>query len=174
MTSESHKSGTDRMYEVATRNKGDIFVNVQGDEPEISPKIIDQVIQLLIDNEKADVATLCCKVSEEKAQDPNIVKAVLTHNGYALYFSRSPIPYKRDSGVICSYLGHIGIYAYRRNFLEKYVSLEVSHLENIEKLEQLRVLENGYSIISGITDYTSKGIDTPKDYRDFLERYKPE
>ena len=173
MTAAGHKSGTDRMAEVAGGSRGDIFVNVQGDEPEISPAAIDQVITTLQQNQQAEVATLVTPISWMEAQNPNLVKAVCDGNGYALYFSRAPIPYPRERQHQDGYfLGHIGIYAYCRQFLAHYPNLPQSRLEEIEKLEQLRVLENGYRIITAATDYRSCGIDTLEDYQSFVTRWQ--
>ncbi len=173
MTSDKHQSGTDRMAEVASRVPGDIFVNVQGDEPEITGQVIDQVVALLADHPEASVATLVYPIDSVTAANPNIVKVVCNSHGFALYFSRAPIPYVRDSHAPpIEYLGHIGIYAYRRDFLLHYPTLKPSFLEKCEKLEQLRVLENGYSILTAVSDYRSRGIDTSEDYREFVIRYR--
>ena len=173
MTAESHKSGTDRMAEVASRHTADFFVNVQGDEPEIWPEVIDQVIELLAKKADTQVATVACPVSQEEVKNPNLVKVVCDASGHALYFSRAMIPHQRDPRQEnVPYLGHIGIYGYRRDFLMRYPTLSPSSLEEIEKLEQLRVLENGYRIAVGITSYRSRGIDTPEDYTAFLKRWK--
>ncbi|WP_372371719.1 3-deoxy-manno-octulosonate cytidylyltransferase [Candidatus Uabimicrobium sp. HlEnr_7] len=173
LTSIDHQSGTDRIAEVAGREQADIFVNVQGDEPEISPQAIDQVVSLLLENPNIEVATLAYPISPEKALDPNLVKVVTDSKNAALYFSRSPIPFIRDIAEksISPYLGHIGIYAYRKSFLNVYNSLEPSFLEKLEKLEQLRVLENGYKIIVGKTSDNTRGIDTEEDYQKFVERF---
>ncbi len=174
LTSPDHPSGTDRIAEVAQSHCADIFVNVQGDEPEISPASIDQAAQLLLENDKADVSTLAFPLGEEEAKDPNTVKVVCSLQGYALYFSRAAIPFirdKKDPGD-SPYLGHIGIYAYRSSFLKTYTSMVSSPLENLEKLEQLRVLENGYRIKVGLTNQRNWGIDTREDYEKFLKRVK--
>lgn len=173
MTSDKHQSGTDRMAEVASRIPGDIFVNVQGDEPEITGEAIDQVIQLMLDNPQVPVGTLIYPLESNLVSNPNIVKVVCDKRGYAMYFSRATIPFVRDANMPpVQHLGHIGIYAYRRDFLAKYPTLPPSQLEKIEKLEQLRVLENGFPIITAITNYRSKGIDTPEDYREFVIRFR--
>lgn len=173
LTSVEHQSGTDRIAEVAQREQADIFVNVQGDEPEISPAAIDQVVSLLVENPKADVATLAYTIDHNSAQNPNLVKVVMDYQQFALYFSRSPIPFIRDKDTNDEpvYFGHIGIYAYRSSFLNIYNSLETSFLEKCEKLEQLRVLENGFKIIVGKTEGVARGIDTPEDYQSFVERF---
>jgi 3-deoxy-manno-octulosonate cytidylyltransferase (CMP-KDO synthetase) len=178
MTSMSHASGTDRIAEVAERLADDIIVNVQGDEPEVSAVMVEQVADVLLKNTEAVMSTLASRIEDaEELVNPNVVKVVLDNNGYALYFSRSQIPYVRDSkcpieepGII--FLRHLGIYAYRRDFLLKYIRLPVSPLENSEKLEQLRALANGYKIKVAITDSAFKGIDTREDLNSFLERHK--
>jgi 3-deoxy-manno-octulosonate cytidylyltransferase (CMP-KDO synthetase) len=185
LTSVNHQSGTDRIAEAVQKltpisyslSPDDIVVNVQGDEPEIDPDNIDKVAKLLVDNPAYPMATLVAPF--EKAEDvsnPNIVKVVITQNTQrALYFSRSVIPYDRQSGGVGSlslYLRHIGIYAYRRDFLLKITSLPQSTLEKTEKLEQLRALENGYGILVGKIKRTCDGIDTPQQYAEFVKRFK--
>lgn len=170
MTSTAHKSGTDRVAEVSARNASDLVINVQGDEPQISSVAIDQLISMLIQHPEAPVGTLATPVSAEEAKKPQLVKVVCDKQGYALYFSRAQIPYVRDQGQSGNFLGHVGIYGYRRNFLLKYSSLPSSQLEDLEKLEQLRILENGYRILVGISSYRSYGIDTREDYDAFLKR----
>jgi 3-deoxy-manno-octulosonate cytidylyltransferase (CMP-KDO synthetase) len=149
---------------------GDIFVNIQGDEPLIAPEMIDQGIQLLLDDPSASVGTLIKQISsQEELLNPNIVKVVFDHKGYAIYFSRSIIPFVRGEADKRKWLGlhtfykHIGMYIYRRTFLLQYTQLPVSHLEKAEKLEQLRILEAGYKIKAGRTTYDSIPIDTPED-----------
>jgi 3-deoxy-manno-octulosonate cytidylyltransferase (CMP-KDO synthetase) len=171
-------SGTDRVAVVARQmSHVDIFVNVQGDEPEISAQAIDQVIELLEANPQAAVATLACPIREqEQLEDPACVKVVCDVNGKALYFSRSPIPHARswdEKALLANpplFLHHIGIYAYRRTFLMSLHELPVSPLEEMEKLEQLRFLQAGYQIMVGVTEQACKGIDTPADYREFVKR----
>ncbi|BBM84096.1 3-deoxy-manno-octulosonate cytidylyltransferase [Candidatus Uabimicrobium amorphum] len=175
LTSELHQSGTDRIAEVAQNESADIFVNVQGDEPEISPQAIDAVVSLLLENPQADIATLAYPISPAKAQDPNLVKVVRDTKKFALYFSRAPIPFMRDQETTVRediYLGHVGIYAYRKNFLKVYSSLRPSFLERLEKLEQLRALENNFKIIVGETTESTRGIDTKEDYQNFVERFQ--
>jgi 3-deoxy-manno-octulosonate cytidylyltransferase (CMP-KDO synthetase) len=174
MTDIGHKSGTDRIAEVISRHACDIVINVQGDEPEISPQAVDQLILLMEEHPDIPVGTLATPVSPEEAQNPNLVKVVCNKNGHALYFSRSRIPYPRDPNQAreVKFLGHLGIYGYRQSFLSQYSSLPPSQLEDIEKLEQLRVLENGFAILVGITSYRSRGIDTMEDYQQFLERFR--
>ncbi|MEK7291394.1 MAG: 3-deoxy-manno-octulosonate cytidylyltransferase [Planctomycetota bacterium] len=178
MTSSMHTSGTDRIAEVAGRLDADIIVNVQGDEPEMNAVMVDQVVDALMEDKEAVMATLANKIKDAtELTNPNVVKVVLDNRGYALYFSRSQIPYVRDSknpineqGAV--FLRHLGIYAYRRDFLLKYSKLPASSIENLEKLEQLRALSNGYKIKVAITSYASRGIDTKEDLMAFMERYK--
>lgn len=178
MTSVSHASGTDRIAEVAGRLDADVVVNVQGDEPEMHASVVDQVIDTLVGDDVAVMATLANVITDAaELSNPNVVKVVLDNRGYALYFSRSQIPYVRDSrdpvkepGI--TFLRHLGIYAYQKDFLLKYSRLPASSLEYVEKLEQLRVLSNGYKIKVAITQYISRGIDTHDDLMTFLERYR--
>jgi 3-deoxy-manno-octulosonate cytidylyltransferase (CMP-KDO synthetase) len=152
MTARTHVSGTDRIAEVAAARgwaDADIVVNVQGDEPLIPPRVIDQVADLLAANARADIATLAAKIeSHNDLSDPNNVKVACDVGGRALYFSRAPIPFNRDAPTTLSAacLRHVGIYAYRVAALRKLAGLPASRLELIEKLEQLRALENGMEI----------------------------
>jgi 3-deoxy-manno-octulosonate cytidylyltransferase (CMP-KDO synthetase) len=152
MTARTHVSGTDRIAEVAVARgwgDGDIVVNVQGDEPLIPPAVIDQVAQLLAANPRADVATLAARIDQvADFNDPNVVKIACDSAGRALYFSRAPIPWNRDTptALTPASFRHIGIYAYRVGALRRLASLPASRLEQIEKLEQLRALENGLEI----------------------------
>jgi 3-deoxy-manno-octulosonate cytidylyltransferase (CMP-KDO synthetase) len=181
MTDPQAASGTDRIAEVARRSpETDIFVNVQGDEPEIDGESIDRVIELLASNPQAMIATLATPIHSLKdLEDPACVKVVCSHDSMAMYFSRSVIPYRRDaSGLSMAhleqnvYLQHLGIYAYRRDFLLKLDQLPRSPLEQIEKLEQLRFLQAGYRISVGIVSHAARGIDTREDYDAFLARQK--
>jgi len=176
LTSPDHKSGTDRIAEAVTNIEADIVINLQADEPEIDPNNIDLLATLLIEHCDAPMATLAADF-ENTAQvfNSNIVKVITDANGMAVYFSRAAIPYDRESngiGKIANYLRHIGIYAYRKEFLLKLTALPPSRLEKIEKLEQLRALENGYKILVGKAKHTCDGIDTPGQYAEFVERYK--
>jgi 3-deoxy-manno-octulosonate cytidylyltransferase (CMP-KDO synthetase) len=186
MTSESHASGTDRIaeaVEILGRKgiKADIIVNVQGDEPMIMPQMIDEVISLMNDA-RAGIGTLVKRIEDpSEIDDPNVVKAVFDGEGMALYFSRSPIPYHRDllssegwkssvkakgdltSGLVM--FKHIGIYAYRKEVLTRFAKLPPSPLEEKEKLEQLRALENGITIKVATTIYETIGVDTPMDLK---------
>jgi 3-deoxy-manno-octulosonate cytidylyltransferase (CMP-KDO synthetase) len=180
MTRSDHATGTDRVAEVAARiPTAGVIVNLQGDEPEITGEALDQVVALLDENADAVMSTLATPIRDPAIyRDPACVKAVFDQNGRALYFSRSPIPCYRD-GIPAEpkrtqplgYL-HLGLYAYRRDFLLEIGSLPASPLEQAEKLEQLRVLEAGHNIAIGVVDEPSVGIDTPEDYRRFVERYK--
>jgi 3-deoxy-manno-octulosonate cytidylyltransferase (CMP-KDO synthetase) len=173
MTSPAHQSGTDRVAEVAQALTDAIIVNVQGDEPEIEPQVIDGLIELLERNPAADMATAVTPFPPGKdPADPNLVKCVLTLDGRALYFSRSPIPYPRDanSPEIPAYYLHLGIYAYRREFLLQYASWPPTPLELTEKLEQLRVLEHSREIRVLKVLRATNGIDTPEQYHEFVER----
>ena len=176
LTSTEHKSGTDRVAEALADIDVGIVVNLQADEPEISPQNIDLLAQLLIDNPDCPMATLAADFQNpQQIADANIVKVITDCNGRAIYFSRAPIPYDREKsgiGETRQYLRHIGIYAYRKEFLLKITALPQSRLEKIEKLEQLRAIENGYSILVGKVAHTCDGIDTPEQYTDFVKRYK--
>jgi 3-deoxy-manno-octulosonate cytidylyltransferase (CMP-KDO synthetase) len=169
MTAESHASGTDRCFEVLTKEKDkfDYVINIQGDEPFIAPEQIELLASLL--DGKTELATLAKKIEDqEQLFSPNIVKVVVDKNGKALYFSRSPIPHLRNVAHdqwLSKHLfyKHIGMYAYRADILEKITTLSVSILEKAESLEQLRWLENGYSIQVKETTHETIGIDTPED-----------
>ena len=170
MTRINHQSGTDRIAEVAQKlgwGDEEIVVNVQGDEPLIDPKLIQDVAAHLANSKDAVMATACHAIHDEASLlNPNIVKVVMDANGNALYFSRAPIPYPRDDiykANIQAYR-HIGIYAYRVGFLKKYAELAVTELEKIESLEQLRVLHHGYKIGVTITQNAPpSGVDTQED-----------
>jgi 3-deoxy-manno-octulosonate cytidylyltransferase (CMP-KDO synthetase) len=179
MTSPSCASGTDRVAEIARDlPEVDIFVNVQGDEPEVSSLAIDTVVRLLVENPDSPMATIANPIrTRAQLDDPACVKVVINSKKLALYFSRSIIPFPRtwsDSYLTEEpprYLQHVGLYAYRRDFLLQLAEMPCSPLEKTESLEQLRVLEAGYSILVGVVDEKSTGIDTPQDYRAFVERY---
>lgn len=178
MTDVNAQSGTDRIAEVAhARPEVDVFINVQGDEPEIEGSSIDKVMELLQNNPMADVATLATPIrSKSDLEDPACVKVVCGHDGMALYFSRSVIPHPRswDDSLLHaqppSFLQHLGIYAYRRDFLLRLAELPWSPLEQIEKLEQLRFLQAGRRIVVGVVDKSPRGIDTREDYEAFKLR----
>ncbi|MEI7687879.1 MAG: 3-deoxy-manno-octulosonate cytidylyltransferase [Planctomycetota bacterium] len=177
MTQADHPSGTDRVAEVARGLDHDIIVNLQGDEPLLDPDSLDLVAKLLKKDPQASMATLSTPIhSLEQWRDPNCVKLIRDPFGRALYFSRSPIPYCRDGepdfknnpGV---YLQHLGLYAYRRSFLLDLATWPPSPLEEIEKLEQLRVFSLGKRIQVGIVAHASRGVDTPADYDRFVAEY---
>lgn len=176
MTNPDCPSGTDRIAEAAGELDFDIIVNLQGDEPEIDPANIDTVAKLLVDNPQSGMSTLVAEFeNREQINDPNIVKVVLDENSRAIYFSRSVIPYDRNQGGIGSVkncLRHIGIYAYRRDFLLKITKLPQTPLEKLEKLEQLRAIENGFDILVAKVKHTCAGIDTPEQYAEFVKRFK--
>jgi 3-deoxy-manno-octulosonate cytidylyltransferase (CMP-KDO synthetase) len=176
MTSPDCPSGTDRIAEAVGGLDFDIVVNLQGDEPEIDPANIDTVAKLLVDDPKCNMATLVAEFeTKEQIADPNIVKAVVSSVGKAIYFSRSVIPYDREKGgigLVNNYLRHIGIYAYRKDFLLKITKLPQTPLEKLEKLEQLRAIENGFDILVAKVKHTCAGIDTPEQYAEFVRRYQ--
>jgi len=177
MTRPDHPSGTDRVAEVAVGlpEPFELIVNVQGDEPEIEPDSIDRLVQLMDEDPEAPVGTLACPFpAGTDPADPNCVKVVVDGRGRALYFSRSLIPYPRESKGRIEQAGqwllHLGIYAYRRGFLSLLTNLAPGSLEQTEKLEQLRVLEHGYKIAVGQVARAAVGIDTPEEYAAFVER----
>ena len=176
MTRADHPSGTDRVAEVAAAiPSAGIIVNLQGDEPEISSRALDLVVSLLENDPEATMATLATPIRDESVyRDPACVKVVCSSTCRALYFSRSPLPHHRDGLPKEGPFGylHLGLYAYRRDFLLMLATLPPSSLEKAEKLEQLRVLEAGFPIAVGFVDEPGVGIDTPEDYRRFVERWK--
>ncbi len=179
LTRPDHSTGTDRVAEVAARMpEAELVVNLQGDEPEISAESLDLVVSLLETDELAPMATVATPIRDDATfRDPSCVKVVRTQSGRALYFSRSPIPHHRDTlpdfgAEPPTVLLHLGLYAYRRDFLLRLAQLAPSPLESAEKLEQLRVLEAGYPIAVGVVQERSVGIDTPEDYQQFVERWK--
>lgn len=165
MTSSDHKSGTDRIAEVAQKINSDIIVNVQGDEPLIKPVMIEQLVKPFKGNEESLMTTLKKRIDDlNEINNPNVVKVVTDDNNFALYFSRATIPYQRkDHDGKVDYYKHIGVYAFRRDFLLEYSKMNESRLEKIESLEQLRVLENGYKIKVVETVFDTVGVDTPED-----------
>ena len=176
LTSPEHKSGTDRIAEAVRNIDCDIVVNLQADEPEIEPENIDAAAQLLIKNPDFSMATLAADFQNaEQIANPDIVKVITDSNDKAVYFSRAVIPYDREKsgvGELHQYLRHIGIYVYRKEFLLKITTLPQTSLEKIEKLEQLRAIENGFPILVGKVKHVCDGIDTPKQYAAFVKRYK--
>ncbi|MEK6725385.1 MAG: 3-deoxy-manno-octulosonate cytidylyltransferase [Deltaproteobacteria bacterium] len=167
MTSDAHKSGTDRLAEVATVLESDIIVNIQGDEPLIEPAMIDEAIRPLMEDGFIVMGSLKAEIRDEaELNNPNIVKVVVDRNDFALYFSRYPIPYFRDASplsLLTGHFKHIGLYVYRRDFLLEYAGMPQTPLEEAEKLEQLRALENGYRIKVPTTRLQSTGVDTEED-----------
>ena len=163
MTRADHQSGTDRLAEVARKYPlVDLIVNVQGDEPLIPPEIIDLLVSAFDDEKDISMATLKCIMPESEYSNPAAVKVVTDANNNALYFSRAQIPYLRNNTGVKIYK-HIGIYAYKRDFLMNFANMQPSILEQTESLEQLRALENGYKIKVLPVDYSVVGVDTPED-----------
>jgi 3-deoxy-manno-octulosonate cytidylyltransferase (CMP-KDO synthetase) len=186
MTSPTHPSGTDRLAEVARNVECEMVVNVQGDEPLIRPEQIDQLVTGLRDDPRADMATLMTKIRDrEELISPHVVKVVTDQEGFALYFSRSPLPFlrkgwkdltsiTRDHGMDEGFFKHIGIYGYRRPFLLTLSSLHPTPLEEKEELEQLRALEHGYRIKVMVTEYESQHVDTQGDLNRVEEMLRDE
>ncbi len=180
LTSPDCASGTDRVAEVARAFPDvDIFVNVQGDEPEISAEAIDLAVELLEKNPSAVMATLATPLRSKTAlNDPSCVKVIFDRQGKAIYFSRAPIPFARnwDESLLGAnpphYHQHIGLYAYRREFLLRLSEIPRCEMEKIENLEQLRVLHAGYTLLVGVIEEPTIGVDTPEDYRAFVARQR--
>ncbi len=171
MTRATHQTGTDRLAEVAAGLDCDIIVNVQGDEPLVTPAMIEEVLAPLAADPSAVMSSLRTRLtSRAEYLDPNVVKVVVDAHDVALYFSRAPIPHVRDASADdappASAWRHIGMYAYRRTFLRTYTSLPPTPLEQTERLEQLRALEHGYRIVVPETAHRSVGVDTPSDLAD--------
>ena len=167
MTSPDHRSGTERVHEVSGRERADVYINVQGDEPLIRSEHIATVLQIM-ENPAAQVGTLMTPAAEVDIPNPSAVKIVTDCNGRALYFSRATIPYDRD-GTQPPYFKHLGLYAYRKGALDQFVRWPESSLEKSERLEQLRFLENGVAIYAGETPYDSVGVDTEEDLARVME-----
>lgn len=189
MTSTDHASGTDRVYEAACKlgvAADAIVVNIQGDEPALDPRMLDQLVEPFATEPRLQTATLAMAISAEEAASPDRVKVVTAANGNALYFSRSIIPYVRDTKVSLEvspqashgalpksaahpiYWGHIGLYAFRMTALEQFTKLAPSHLEKLECLEQLRLLENGITMRVVPTTYRTHGVDRPEDINSII------
>ncbi|MBU1656705.1 MAG: 3-deoxy-manno-octulosonate cytidylyltransferase, partial [Candidatus Omnitrophica bacterium] len=177
-TSPEQPSGSDRLAEVANSIEADVIVNIQADEPLVHPLMIDDLAQVFEYEKNAQMATIVKRIhNRDDISNPNVVKVVLDRKGYALYFSRSPIPYLRDDegapaeekyrtnddDISGRYFKHVGLYSYTKEFLFTYTNLPKSTLEKEEKLEQLRVLEHGYRINTIETRYETIGVDTPED-----------
>ena len=167
MSKKEHESGSDRIAEAIAEMNVDVIVNVQGDEPFIKKEPLEKLVRLF-DDPGIQVGSLMRKISKEEAGNPNKVKVVTDKSGYALYFSRSIIPYQRDEKANAGFFLHVGVYAYTKDVLMNFTKWPQSSLEKIEKLEQLRYLENGIKIKMAETDYNNIAIDTPED----LERAK--
>ena len=173
MTRADHLSGTDRAAEVADSDTAQVIVNIQGDEPLIDPAAIDAAALALLDDPDLPMATLSKRIEiRGEIDNPNVVKVVANLGADAIYFSRCPIPYRRDGGR-GAYYKHIGLYAYRREFLLAYPNLPVGPLEQAERLEQLRAIENGYRIRVVETEYESLGVDTPEDLERIAALFEP-
>ena len=165
MTRADHPSGTDRLAEVAGAEQASLYVNIQGDEPLIDPAAIDAAILSVLGDESVSMGTLKKRILDPTdIMNTNVVKVVTNLAGDAIYFSRCPIPYDRDGSTALSHcFKHVGLYVYRRDFLLQYPDLTVGPLEQTERLEQLRALENGHRIRVVETEYESLGVDTPED-----------
>ena len=193
MTSMNHTSGTDRVAEIASNLDVDFVVNIQGDEPDIKGSMIDDLIDAMYAEKEAVVCTFANKITTvEEFIDPNVVKIVIDKDSYAMYFSRASIPFVRDGNIHSNFsmaekilseistgkntsfpfLKHLGIYMYRKDFLLAFSSLPVPKVEELEKLEQLRVLSNGYKIKVVVTPCTCEGVDTREDFQQFLDKYR--
>lgn len=162
MTSPDHPSGTDRLTEVMTKVDGDIFINIQGDEPMVRPGDIAKLAAGMVADPTVQVGTLCHPIPASESTNPNTVKLVAATNGDALYFSRAPIPYPRDGDDTARYMKHVGVYAYRREVLAAYAALPQPMIELTEKLEQLRLLAAGIRIRAYEVEPTGPGVDTPE------------
>ena len=164
MTKKSHRSGTDRMAEVADKISAQLYVNVQGDEPLLSPTAVDDLIRAMMDSPRVPIGTLAHRIeSEAEWRSPEVVKVTCNRHNEALYFSRSPLPFQRAFDGTMRLLRHVGIYAFRARALATFVSLKPSPLEIAESLEQLRALEHGLTIQVIETKYRCLGVDTPAD-----------
>jgi 3-deoxy-manno-octulosonate cytidylyltransferase (CMP-KDO synthetase) len=164
VTSSDHPSGTDRVWEVAQHRAADVYVNIQGDEPLITPGHIERLVTPFLTEPHTQVSTLCIRATEEELPNPAVNKVVTGVDGYALYFSKYPIPYDRDGRGAVRYK-HVGLYAYRKTALDAFHALPPSPLELTEKLEQLRFLEHGIRIRVVETDEPTIGVDTEADVR---------
>ena len=180
LTKSTHQSGTDRIGEAVAGIDCDVVVNVQGDEPFIDPNLIEELVHSF-DDDQVSMASAMSKIENIKdLQDPNVVKVVVDTQNNAIYFSRAPIPFPRDHQEIIysneelkkhNFFRHIGIYGYQKDFLAKYIKMEQTNLEKLEKLEQLRVIENGFKIKMIEAASSLIGIDTQEDYEEALKKY---
>ncbi len=167
MTREDHKCGSDRIVEVAEKHpEFSYIINLQGDEPMINTDCVEEVIKQIKEDNAADISTLITEITDEDLEDPNMVKCVKDINGYAMYFSRSKIPYERNIGI-AKFYKHIGIYGYKRESLFKMTKFPQPEIELAESLEQLRALYNGMKIKTSVVKYNSIGIDTTEDLNAF-------
>jgi len=173
MTSAAHQSGTDRIAEVAEKLDDDVIVNVQGDEPEIEPEIIDALIDRLATKQEDMVTAATAFPNGADPNDPNLVKVAIALDGHAMYFSRSPIPFRRETSnpSNAAFHLHLGIYGYRREFLLRYTKWPQTPCELTEKLEQLRALEHGQRIFVLKVERATHGVDTLEQYVAFVQRY---
>lgn len=166
MTRADHRTGTERVAEVAAHTEGKVFVNVQGDEPLLNPEVVDAAVGALLEEPAAEIATVATPIKRPAdIMDPNVVKAVLDFDDNALYFSRAPVPWVRDSGsqLQVRHLKHLGLYVFQRDALLEYPTLPQGTLEKIEQLEQLRWLENGWKIRVAEVEHDSVSVDVPED-----------
>jgi 3-deoxy-manno-octulosonate cytidylyltransferase (CMP-KDO synthetase) len=166
LTRSDHRTGTERVAEVAAHVEGDVFVNVQGDEPLLDPAAVDTAVTSLLEEPPASIATVATPIkTPADIMDPNVVKTVLDFEGNAIYFSRAPIPWVRDTGskVLARHLKHLGLYVFDREALLEYPTLPPGELERIEQLEQLRWLENGWKIRVAEVEHDAVSVDVPED-----------
>ena len=166
MTRTEHRTGTERVAEVAAREHGDVFVNMQGDEPLLDPHAIDVAVNSLLEEPQASISTVATPIKTPgDIMDPNVVKAVLDFDGNAIYFSRAPIPWVRDtaSKIQVRHLKHLGLYVFQRAALLEYPTLPQGELERIEQLEQLRWMENGWKIRVAEVEHDAVSVDVPED-----------
>jgi 3-deoxy-manno-octulosonate cytidylyltransferase (CMP-KDO synthetase) len=174
MTSSEHRSGTDRVVEVMAREPADIYVNIQGDEPMVTGEHIELMLRPFDEGPTTQVSTLKVAISPEEARNPNNVKVVTDRNSRALYFSRSLIPHDRDGTGQVQYFKHLGLYAYSAEALDRFRKLPPSKLEQVEKLEQLRFLDNGIAIAVVETQHDTIGVDTEEDLKKVEDYFRRE
>ena len=166
MTRTEHRTGTERVAEVAAREEGDVFLNVQGDEPLLDPNAIDIAVGALLEEPQASISTVATPIKTPgDIMDPNVVKAVVDFDGNAIYFSRAPIPWVRDTAgkIVVRHLKHLGLYVFQRAALLEYPTLPQGELERIEQLEQLRWMENGWKIRVAEVEHDAVSVDVPED-----------
>ena len=177
MTSPKHKTGSDRVAEAARKFKSfhpDIVINIQGDEPLLSPKLVDQLVDTMVHDSSVVMGTIVVPCNDrKKLDDPDVIKTIIDKNGNAIYFSRYPIPYPRLPYK--NYYSHLGFYGFKYDFLQKYVKMKQTSLEAAESLEQLRVIENGYKIKCSVGKFKHRGVDNEhqlKEVRRIIEKQK--